>query len=92
MGRYVNKLPDGSRLPDKGKVQALIKHASAKPIPTPKEYAEDLVCVKEFNGHDAAIFIYCKEEFDWITRANLSMNGLRMVTWLKVPDAEKLVV
>ncbi len=62
MGRYINKLHDGTRMPPKGKAEALIR-AGAIEISKPTEFIPGkLVCVIDNGFFEAAGYAYSENE------------------------------
>jgi hypothetical protein len=86
MGKYIEKLPDGTELPKHGKVHALLTIEGAKIINQPIEWEEDIVCVVDNYTWDAAAYA-----FDDIELRRFSHpRDDRFRVWLKIPNAKNL--
>lgn len=85
---YINKLPDGSPLPEKGKEFMLIQMANAHLTPTPTEFIPDLVCIiyDEDEQNEKAVYCFSEGEMNY----HLVNNDHKKI-WLVVPDAQQLV-
>lgn len=80
MGYYLNSRLDGSPLPPRGKVQALIADGAKLTNPV---FQPNLVCVVENGAFDAAGYCYDAGEFQAFNQP----SDPRRKTWLIVPNA-----
>lgn len=91
MGLYIDQLRDGKRLPTKGKASFLILNANGTIAPNTlsgyPEFQENLVCIVDAGGHDAARYV--KDEIDY--KICTHVDG-REKTWVIVPDVDKIAV
>ena len=86
MGRYINELADGTRLPAKGKAEFLFKNVNGSILMgEPKEFEENLVCVVSNGAFDAAGYAYSEDEMNEFKRP----DG-RHKWWMIVPGAKEL--
>ena len=81
MGKYINIDSKGGALPRFEKAEALLKDGAEH---TDASYKEDLVVVVHHGHHDAAGYMYSKEEFEYFNNCNI--KG----TWLVYPHAKEL--
>lgn len=85
MGYYINELPNGQKLPSKGKVNKLLTIEGAELIDEPEEWEEDIVCVVDNGPFEAAAYAYNENEL----RVFSYPDG-RPKKWLKVPNAKQI--
>lgn len=82
MGKYINVIK-GTRLPVRGKAEAILVLAYGFPIPEPPALVPDLVVVVENGYMDAALYVENQYEYDYVTKNPDS----RPKHWLIIPDA-----
>lgn len=86
MGRYINELANGKKLPSHKKADFILSNIpEAQTIPEPKEFRPNLVCVVENGLFDAAAYCDSENEMKVFARE----DG-RNKTWLIVPEVEKI--
>lgn len=85
MGYYIDRISNGEVLPSKGKLEGLLMDGAEELDGTP-EFKEDLVCVISNVYFDAAMYVYSKEEYDYITKE----DGYRSMSWVTYPHAAKM--
>ena len=89
MGKYINQI-NGNRVPDKGKVEFILKHVpTAVKVDPPTQWQEGLVCVVDNGVFEAAGYAYDEQEMELFLRPD--MRAQRPRQWLVVPNAKELV-
>ncbi len=83
MGYYINQDQYGNNLPTFGKVAALVA-AGATTIESPTCFQQNLVCVVEYNTHEAAAYLYSADEMEYFKK------NTNYKTFLIVPNAKEL--
>jgi hypothetical protein len=84
MGRYINELPNGEKLPANGKADKLLStvEGTEELETVPEKWEEDIVCVVDNGSFEAAAYAYNESELQEFSR----FDG-RPKRWLKVPNA-----
>lgn len=85
MGKYINEMPNGTRLPATGKAIWLEQIPGAKKIAEPTDWEEGIVCVVSNGAFEAAGYAFDEKELNEFKR----FDG-RPRTWLKIPNAKTL--
>lgn len=86
MGKYINEMPDGTRLPSLGKAEALMNIKGAILLgKAPTEWEEGLVCVVDNGSFEAAGYAYSPEEME-----AFKYHDHRRKHWLIVPGAKDI--
>ncbi len=84
MGYYLNEDQSGNVLPRLGKAEVFLNNGDAEEIYIPKNYEEGLVCVVDNGKFDAALYIFSKNEFEYI----INNPDPRPKIWLKFKDPD----
>lgn len=86
MGKYINKLPDGTILPAHGKADKLLTIPGAlETNGAPSEWKDNIVCVVNNGPFEAAGYAFDEQELKVFARP----DG-RPKRWLLIPNAKDI--